>query len=779
MEPIDALLRYPAPILCWALPLLGALLTPLFARINEKLRDYMAVAFSFSAVVSAVSMIPWLISGKYPGDVTIATWIEFPGGGSLEVGVLVDPLSIIVANVVAFISFLIVVYSLGYMHGDPCLTRYWFFFQFFIGSMLLLVLSDNFIQLLIGWEGVGMCSYGLIGFYYRDPKERWLGGPPPTPMVPPSHAGMKAFVVTGVGDVLILAAIFIVYNYAHTFNFIELTTHSETWLHGIAAIPGLLSLTSILMLGGPIGKSAQFPLHEWLPEAMAGPTSVSALIHAATMVKAGVYLVARLSPIFYLGYHEFGIPEAGTFFVAIAFVGAFTAFLAASQAIVSLELKKILAYSTVSQIGYMMFGLGVSGLSEEGFVLGMTSGVFHLVSHALFKAALFLCAGSVIHAIESIYITDMGGLKKWMPLTHGFMLLAALSLSGIPPFSGFWSKDAVFVAALATGTPLSLALLALGAISAAMTFFYSLRMISLTFYGHPSHHIEEIEHHAENRGENGNHSEKIEQEGHHAEKAEEPVPHLGEVKPIMWVPYGILVAIMVVVGLLGAIGLFVPSLSPELFIEGKLELMLEHVFEEMHLHLPVAHVATATKLTAVGLSAAMLLLGGLLGWYFYLARKANPKEVVERSPFLKGVHTFLWNRWYMNPIYYKVFVDGLLSLKEAIFRSLEKGVIDKISDAVSRAFTGFGRIAFKDFENVIFDKISGAVSGFTVWLGREMFGSVETKGIDQGLNVGVPRAAEGLYHHVKKIQTGVLSYNLLYVMLALLVLIMIFMLGGM
>ena len=755
MVSVDALFRYPAPFLCWALPLLGALLTPLFAKISEKLRDYMAVVFSFSAVVTAASMIPWLLSEKIkmPLDIKFATWIRFPGAANpLEVGVLVDPLSIIVANVVAFISFLIVVYSLGYMHGDPCLTRYWFFFQFFIGSMLLLVLSDNLIQVLIGWEGVGMCSYGLIGFYYRDPKERWLGGPPPTPMFPPSHCGMKAFVVTGIGDVFILAAIFIIYNYAGTFNFLELIHHSEKWLQAMTAIPGLLSLMAILFLGGPIGKSAQFPLHEWLPEAMAGPTSVSALIHAATMVKAGVYLVARVSPIFYAGYWSFGIGEAKTFFIATAFVGAFTAFLAASQAIVSLELKRVLAYSTVSQIGYMMLGLGVSGLSEGSFVLGMTSGIFHLVSHALFKAALFLCAGSVIHAVETIYIFNMGGLKRWMPLTHGFMLLAALSLSGIPPFSGFWSKDAVFVACLAAGTPLSLTFLALGAISAAMTFFYSLRMVSLTFYGHPSHYIEEMEHH-----------------GH----------HVHEMKPIMWVPYAILVTIMTAIGLLGVIGLFVPSLSPELFIERNLHHMLENVFEHMHLHLPVAHVGVATKLTAVSLSAAMLLLGGIIGWFIYLARRVDPKDLVERSPLLKGVHSFLWNRWYMNPLYYKVFVDGVLSLKEAVFRSLEKGVIDKISGAVSGAFTRFGRMAFIGFENVIFDKISGAVSGFTVWLGREMFGSIETKGIDQVLNVGVPRAAEGLYHRVKKIQTGVLSYNILYIIITLLVLIAIFMLGGM
>ena len=353
---------------------------PLFGRISHKLRDYAAVAFAFSAVISAASMIPYILPGGHsPGDIKLATWITFPGQAHpLEVGVLVDPLSIIICNVVAFISFLIVVYSTGYMHGDQGLTRYWFFFLFFIGSMLLLVISDNLVQVLIGWEGVGLCSYGLIGYYYRDKKERWLGGPPPTKMFPPSHCGMKAFVVTGIGDVFILGAIFVIFNFAGTFNFVELIETAPEWLAAISAMPGLLALTAVLFLGGPIGKSAQFPLHEWLPEAMAGPTSVSALIHAATMVKAGVYLVARMSPVFYIGYWIEHIPEAQVFFIAIAVVGAFTAFLAASQAMVSVELKKILAYSTVSQIGYMMLGLGVSGLSEGAFVAGLTSGVFHL-----------------------------------------------------------------------------------------------------------------------------------------------------------------------------------------------------------------------------------------------------------------------------------------------------------------------------------------------------------------------------------------------------------------
>lgn len=722
MEPIDIFFKYSAPILIWALPLIGALLTPLFGRINNKLRDYMAVVFSFSAVVSAVFMIPWLLAGNYPGDVKVLTWMKFPTGGALEIGVLVDPLSIIIANVVAFISFLIIVYSLGYMEGDPGLTRYWFLMQFFIGSMLLLVLSDNMIQMLIGWEGVGLCSYALIGYYYRDEKEHWLGGPPPTPMYPPSHAGMKAFVVTGFGDILLLGAIFIMYNYAHTFNFVELIQQSGTWLSQMAKVPGLLSLTAILLLGGPIGKSAQFPLHEWLPEAMAGPTTVSALIHAATMVKAGVYLVARVSPIFFIGRWALAQPilEAQTFFIAIAGIGAFTAILAASQAMVGLELKKILAYSTVSQIGYMMLGLGISGLTVQGFVTGMTSGIYHLVSHALFKAALFLCAGAVIHTVESIYVTDMGGLKKWMPITHGFMLLAALSLSGIPPFSGFWSKDAVFVATLAAAeNPWSLVFLALAAVSAAMTFFYSLRMISLTFYGQPSEHIKEMEH-----------------EGHHVHEA----------KPVMWLPFAILVTVMVVLGLLGLVGLFMPNLSPEVFIEKQFEGMIK---QEFSMQPPVAEVATGTRFIAAEISGIVLAIGGIAGWFIYLARRTNPKDLVEKSSMLRGIHKFLWNRWYINRLYYKVFVDGTLKLKQAIFQQFELKVIDRIDDAASRAFMMFG---------------------------SELFKVIEIGGIDGYFNRGVPALFSAIYNRVKKIQTGLLSYNVLYIMLvftALLVAILV------
>jgi NADH-quinone oxidoreductase subunit L len=768
MTPLEVILRYPGPWLAWILPMIGALSMPLLERLGHKIRDYGAVAWAFTAVVSAASMIPWLLSGHYPGDIKLTTWINFPGGHPLEVGVLVDPLSIIICNVVAFISFLIVVYSTAYMHGDECMTRFWFFFLFFIGSMLLLVISDNLVQTLVGWEGVGMCSYGLIGYYYRDAKDRWLGGPPPTKMFPPSECGMKAFVVTGVGDVFVLAAIFIIFNFAGTLNYVELIETAHEWLPHVAAIPGLLAVTSVLFLGGPIGKSAQFPLHEWLPEAMAGPTSVSALIHAATMVKAGVYLVARMSPVFYLGTFEFGIPEAQVYFITIACVGAFTCFLAASQALVSVELKKILAYSTVSQIGYMMLGLGISGLSEGSYVAGLTAGVFHLASHALFKAALFLCAGSVIHAVHTIYTFNMGGLKKFMPITFGLMLVATLSLSGIPPLSGFWSKDSVFLSCLIAGTPLSLTLLAVGAISAAMTFFYSIRYISVTFFGHPSHYIEEMEHH-----------------GHH--------PH--EAPKTMWVPIAILVTLVVVVGAFGLIGVFNPHYSPEIFIEEHFHEMLHH----MHIPLHPTHPEVSTKLTAVGTSAAMLLIGGVLGWVFYLARKVDSWAFVSKNPVLKPIHTFLWNRWYMNAAYYAVFVDGLLSSSRIVFRGLEKVVFDKISGAVSELTIALGRAlkvfetgvydpalnvgiptffeesgrALKVFETRVYDPaLNVGIPFIFVHGGEVLFDDLETDVIDRGLNDGIPAAATGLYHHVKKLQTGVLSYNIIYIVIIFLVLIL-------
>ena len=661
----DAVLQNPGAWLCWLIPIAGALLMPVIAKAGHKVRDYMAVVFALGAVVAAVSMLPGLWAEHGTNDLQVATWITFPNGEPLKLGVLVDPLSIMIANVVALISFLIIVYSVGYMHGDEHLTRYWFFFLFFIGNMLLLVLSDNLIQMLIGWEGVGLCSYGLIGYYYRDPKERWLGGPPPTKMFSPSHAGMKAFIVTGIGDVLLLGAIFIIYNFAGTLNFVELIEKAPQWMAAISVFPGLLSLTAILFLGGPIGKSAQFPLHEWLPEAMAGPTAVSALIHAATMVKAGVYLVARMAPAFYIGTFAEHLAEAQTYFVAIAVIGAFTAFLAASQAIVALELKKVLAYSTVSQIGFMMLGLGVSGLGEGNLLPGLTSGIFHLVSHALFKAALFLGAGSVIHAVETIYMDRMGGLGKEMPFTKILMLLATLSLAGIPPFSGFWSKDAIFVASLNAGLTLTNVLYIVAVVTALMTLVYSARYIYMVFYGEKSTFINELEHH-----------------GH----------HVHESPKIMWVPIAILVTIMLGVSALGLIGFFVPSYSPEVFIEHQMARVIEglkvpEIFTEAKVEFTEPVVAAATKMTAIGSSGVILLVGGITVYLFYMSRRYNAWQIISKNKILKMKHSFLWNRWYINDLYYAVGVNGLLALSRGINNTLEAKLLG-INDAAPKGFTG-------------------------------------------------------------------------------------------
>ena len=384
---------------------------------------------------------------------------------------MIDPLSIVLANVVAVISFIIMVYCVGYMKDDPAQTRFWMWMNGFIGSMLLLVLSSNLLFLFVGWKLVGFCSYGLIGFYYQDQRQYWIGGPAPTAFVTPSQAGLKALVVTGLGDMLMLGGILLMYFYAGTFNFLELYATAPVWLPSMAESPGMVVLVSLLLLAGPLGKSAQFPFHEWLPEAMAGPGPVSALIHAATMVKSGVYLVARLVPLFYYGHWVAGIDEAGWFFHVTAWVGAFTAFLAATQGLVALELKKVLAYSTVSQIGYMMLGLGLAGLAPGLLLDGYTAGIFHLVSHALFKACLFLCAGTVIHAAHSIYVTDMGGARAYLPLTWAFTLVAALSLMGLPPFPGFWSKDAVLLVAFDASLPLFVVAL----ITATITAFYTVR----------------------------------------------------------------------------------------------------------------------------------------------------------------------------------------------------------------------------------------------------------------------------------------------------------------
>jgi NADH-quinone oxidoreductase subunit L len=389
----------------------------------------------------------------------------------------------------------------------------------------------------------------------------------------------------------------------------------------------------------------------------------------------------------------------------------------------------------------MVLARGVSGLSEGVYVAGLTAGIFHLASHALFKAALFLGAGSVIHTLHTIYTFNMGGMKKYMPITFALMTIATASLSGIPPLSGFWSKDAVFIACLVANTPLSMTLLVVGSISAAMTFFYSIRYITVTFLGDESHHVEELGHH-----------------GH--------PPH--ESPKVMWVPIAILVVLVCVVGAFGLIGFFVPQYSPELFIEHQLHNMLHHMEIPLHSH----HLEFSTTLRAWGTSAAMLLIGGVLGWLFYLSKKVDSWEFVSGNPVLKPIHTFFFNRWYMNSTYYAVFVYGLIDFAKAVFASMESLVFDKITAFVSGSTITIGKLIHV-FETRIYDPLInvGLVNVF-VEGGRILFKDLETDVIDSGLNKGVPATMTGLHNHVKKLQTGVLSYNIIYMVLIFVILIL-------
>ena len=400
-------------------------------------------------------------AGIYQTIVEKTVWMNFSDSLRIDMGILVDPISVMMLIVVSVISLMVHIYSRGYMKGDPGYTKYFAFLSLFTFSMYGLVLATNLFQIYIFWELVGVSSYLLIGYYYT--KESAVA------------AAKKAFIVTRFADLGFLIGILIIGYYTGTFDFETLNNPEGASILNWASTSfmGLSALTwaLILIFIGGAGKSAMFPLHIWLPDAMEGPTPVSALIHAATMVVAGVYLVARLFPMYYF-------IEDGFALNIVAFVGAFTALFAAVIAITQTDIKRVLAFSTMSQLGYMMLALGVSGYEgHEG--LGYMASMFHLFTHAMFKALLFLCAGSVIHAIHSNFLKDMGGLRKYMPITNITFLIAALAIAGVPPLAGFWSKDEILVAAFEHNKFLYI----IGLFVAGLTAFYIFRIYFGIFWG--------------------------------------------------------------------------------------------------------------------------------------------------------------------------------------------------------------------------------------------------------------------------------------------------------
>ncbi len=516
-------------------------------------------------------------------QVILASWLPPMGA---EWGIYLDPLSAVMILIVTGIGFLIHLYSVGYMAHESGYARYFGCLNLFVFFMLVLVLANNYALLFAGWEGVGLCSYLLIGFFYRKHAA--------------AAAGMKAFIVNRVGDAGLLLAIFMLFATFGTIRFAD-----------IVNVPaGGVTVLALLLFAGAAGKSAQVPLHVWLPDAMEGPTPVSALIHAATMVTAGVYLIARSSAIFGVS------PEASAL---VAAVGAFTAIFAAMIALVQNDIKKVLAYSTISQLGYMFLALGTGAWWVA---------IFHLFTHAFFKALLFLGAGSVIHALDGEQdLRRMGGLKKTLTITHATMFIAAVAISGIPGLAGFFSKDAILSEAFRAG---STALYVVGLVTAGLTAFYMWRLMHLAFYG----------------------------------KKSVPI-HAHEGPWTMRVP---LIALAAGSSLAGWIGVPEQWHTPALF--RAFPLWIAPVFHQA-LREPAGDPRMEWIL--MGASAAVALVGVTLARYFYHHRPAMPGSF-EQS--LRPLHGILLNKWYVDEFYERVFVSGLAKGGGRLLSRFDTGVVD-------------------------------------------------------------------------------------------------------
>lgn len=453
------------------IPLAVFLLLGIFnQQIKPAVSGYIGVlGLSISAALSYYAAYQYFfISGKVDGVyqtfVEKTVWMNFTDTLHIDMGILIDPISVMMLIVVTTVSLMVHIYSRGYMKGDEGYTKFFAFLSLFSFSMLGLVLATNLFQIYIFWELVGVSSYLLIGYYYTKTSA--------------VAAAKKAFIVTRFADFGFLIGILIVGYYAGTFDFETLNAVNAegeglllNWASSSFMGLSVITWALLLIFMGGAGKSAMFPLHIWLPDAMEGPTPVSALIHAATMVVAGVYLVARLFPMYYF-------VEDGFALNIVAYVGAFSSLFAAVIAVTQTDIKRVLAFSTMSQIGYMMLALGVSSYKGEKGV-GYMASMFHLFTHAMFKALLFLGAGSVIHAVHSNYLKDMGGLRKYMPITNITFLIAALAIAGVPPFAGFWSKDEILVAAFEKNQLIYFMALFV----AGLTAFYMFRLYFGIFWG--------------------------------------------------------------------------------------------------------------------------------------------------------------------------------------------------------------------------------------------------------------------------------------------------------
>ncbi len=618
--------------LAWLAPYIGATVIALGWLLkvrSEKFYGYTSVlSILVSSLISTYAAYKVFSQAKpiyAGGDVVWVPWFN------ITLGTYFDGLSALMSLTVSWISLMIAIYSVKYMEGDWGYGRYFFFFSFFVGSMMLLVLADNLVLMFIGWEGTGLCSYALIGHWYTDEEDKWVGKPGRyvlgTQMFfEPSHSGVRAILFTRVGDLGFILGIAILYITTGSFNIIELASRAPEWMQTLAS-KGILAPLLLIFILGALAKSAQFPFHEWLVTAMTGPTPISALIHAATMVKAGIYLFLRITPILFTGalalkaspeVFSLVVSQLEHFFIIIALAGALTAFMLATMALVSDELKLILAYSTASQIGYMFLAAASAGLlvytgAIETLVEGLVAGFSHLVSHAVFKASLFLIAGWLIHLAHSRFINDMGGYST-IKLTALALWLSGLSLSGIPPLSGFFTKEAVIHTAISANTLLGLAAIVTAGLTAAYTVRVIVRVLHLPPYsGHGKHKVEEA-----------------------------PISMLA--------PYLLLALASL------AIGLLWPSMAN---IYSRMGLLTLSVGELVHLEAIVISGTTVLAVLVVLASIALIFL-------LYFTLKVNFPALLGRGGLYSALHNFLYDRWYINPLVYLSFVNGGAKLARSV-----------------------------------------------------------------------------------------------------------------
>lgn len=586
-------------------PLLGFLINGLFGyKIkNEKIAGTIGSITVFGSFI--ISVIAFLELLNYTPDsrtitVKLFQWIS-AGTINIEVSYLIDPLSVVMCLIVTGVGFLIHVYAIGYMHGDRGFPRFFAFLNLFIFAMLNLVLADNFLLMFLGWEGVGLCSYLLIGFYY---EKKFTG-----------DAANKAFWVNRIGDFGFMLAMFFIFTNFKSLNFFTVFAGALTPGTSVA----LLTTITICLFIGATGKSAQIPLFVWLPDAMAGPTPVSALIHAATMVTAGVYMVARCSILFALSPITLNI---------ILSVGSITALMAATIAVTQRDIKKILAYSTISQLGLMFMALGAGAFS---------TGIFHVTTHAYFKALMFLGAGSVIHAMSQEQdITQMGGLKSKMKVTFLTFMMGAIAISGIPPFSGFFSKDEIFSSVYASG---SYAFFVIGLLTAFMTAFYIFRLFSLTFYGQPRY--------------------------------DETNTHPHESPKVMTIPLIILAVLSVIGGLVGI---------PHLIGTNLIGHFLEPVFIHAQSLLPEHHIAASTEIILILLSITVAAVS-----IFFSYRKYST-GYYEKPEEAKFAYRLLWRKYLVDELYEKIIVIPVRKISDIFFNIFDLKIIDGFLNGTGKFF---------------------------------------------------------------------------------------------